>query len=408
MQLSQIDLLKFAVENGMIDLDTVQQQVEMNERQKYLEKHPYSIWEGKDGKWHTYLPDEKKGRVPKKRNNEKEINKLVIDYWREQEEVITVESVFDEWNLRRLENKKIGKATFDRHKQVFNRHYKEYKDKDIRKLTPEQISDFLESEVARLNLTAKAFGNLKSITRGLLKRAKKRKLISFNIEEMFDDMDISEKDFKIVIKDEESEVFNEDDLPVIMDYLRNHVDIYTLAMILMFVTGCRIGEIVSIKSEVYDTKTHTFAICRTETRYTDENGHYVYDVKESPKTFAGYRQAIIPSDYHWIYKKIKHINPFGEYLFMDNGERIHTHNVRKRLYTICDRLNIVKKSPNKARKTYGTILLDNDVTEKIIEGQMGHTDIDTTKAHYYKNRKSIAVKQKIIDNIPEFRLEKSI
>lgn len=38
----------------------------MNKREEYLIKHPYEIWEGKDGKWHTYLPDAKKGRIAKK------------------------------------------------------------------------------------------------------------------------------------------------------------------------------------------------------------------------------------------------------------------------------------------------------------------------------------------------------
>lgn len=44
------DLLKYAVENGMIDLSYVQEQIEMNKRKELLDKHPYKIWEGKDGK----------------------------------------------------------------------------------------------------------------------------------------------------------------------------------------------------------------------------------------------------------------------------------------------------------------------------------------------------------------------
>lgn len=404
MKLSESALLKLAVESGIINLDTVQQQVEMNERQKYLEKHPYSIWEGKDGKWHTYLPDDKKGRVPKKRSSKREIEQLIIDYLRQQEEVITIENAFDEWNKRQLDRRKIGNATFDRNRRVFNRHYSNIKDKDIRKVTPEVFTEFLEEEVFKLHLTAKAFGNLKSITRGMLKRAKKRNLISFNIAEMFDDMDVSEKDFKTVVKDEDAEVFNENELPKIIEYLTSNVDIYTLAMLLMFVTGCRVGEIVTIRSEIYNNENHTFEIRATETCYKGDNEHYVYEVKESPKTPAGYRVVIVPTDYHWIFKKIKMLNPFGEYLFMDDNQRLHANQIRKRLYTICKNLDIVPKSPNKARKTYGTILLDSDVDEKVIERQMGHTDILTTKNHYYKNRKSISTKQRIIDSIPEFKV----
>ena len=49
------ELLKYAVENGMIDLLYVQEQIEMNKRKELLEKHPYKIYQGKDGKWHTYV-----------------------------------------------------------------------------------------------------------------------------------------------------------------------------------------------------------------------------------------------------------------------------------------------------------------------------------------------------------------
>ena len=57
---SQKEMLQFALESGMIDESTIQEKMEMNERKKYLEKHPYKIWKGKDGKWYTYLPDKKK------------------------------------------------------------------------------------------------------------------------------------------------------------------------------------------------------------------------------------------------------------------------------------------------------------------------------------------------------------
>ena len=55
------DVLQYALENGMIDLAYVREQIEMNKRKEVLEKHPYSIWEGKNGYWYTYIfdPDKK-------------------------------------------------------------------------------------------------------------------------------------------------------------------------------------------------------------------------------------------------------------------------------------------------------------------------------------------------------------
>lgn len=79
-----IDLLKYIEENGMIDLAYVQEQIEMKEREKLLSKHPYSISQGKDGKWRTYLPDEDKGRRMIKRNTKEDIEKEVMLYWKQE------------------------------------------------------------------------------------------------------------------------------------------------------------------------------------------------------------------------------------------------------------------------------------------------------------------------------------
>lgn len=37
--LNENQLLKYAIENGIIDIDTIQRQIVMNERKKYLEMH---------------------------------------------------------------------------------------------------------------------------------------------------------------------------------------------------------------------------------------------------------------------------------------------------------------------------------------------------------------------------------
>lgn len=57
-KLSQTELLKLALEDGIVDINTITKQIEMNERKKYLEMHKYEIWQGeKDNKWYTYLPE---------------------------------------------------------------------------------------------------------------------------------------------------------------------------------------------------------------------------------------------------------------------------------------------------------------------------------------------------------------
>ena len=79
------------------------------------------------------------------------------------------------------------------------------------------------------------------------------------------------------------------------------------------------------------------------------------------------------------------MNPWGEYLFMENGQRIKGRAFSVKIAKICNYVGIQPRSIHKARKTYGTKLLNAGLNEKLIESQMGHTDITTTKGYYWFN-----------------------
>ena len=395
------ELLKYALEHGMIDVSYVQEQIEMNKRKELLERHPYKIWEGKDEKWYTYLPGKEKGRMLKKRNSLKEIEDVVAKYWKEQLENPTIEDAFNEWNDRRLNLKKISAGSHLRYTQTFNRHFQEFGKKYIKNTDPEEYIDFIENEIASKELTAKAFSLLKLVTKGLLIRSKKRKLINFNVDEIFQELDINGSDFRKNAKQEKLEVFDEGEFSQMINYLESHMDVKNIGILLMFLTGIRVGELVALKHT--DFCGNVFWVQRTETRIPKNGGGYEYQIKDTPKTDAGIRHVIIPSDYAWIEKKIRSCNPFGEYVFEEGGKRYTTNSIRRRMRTICKELGIVPKSPHKIRKTYGSILLDNGIDNKLITEVMGHTNIACTEEYYHRNRRTIQKKSEILSNIPEFK-----
>ena len=395
------DILQYAIDNGIIDLSYVQQQIEMNKRKELLSKHPYEIWKASDGKWKTYLPDDEKGRVQRKRNTQKEIEDMIVDFWKEKLDNPTLEEVFNEWNDRRLELKKISAATHLRNRQIFKRHYNDCKCERIRDLTILDYEEFLEEQIAVHDLTSKAFCNLKSVTRGLLKRAKKRGLIDFNVEQIFQELDTSDSEFQVKIKEDYEEVFNDEEMDKITKYLMENRDIRNLAILLMFYTGMRIGELVALKKQ--DLGKNFIKIRRTETRYINEEGKFVFEVKEFPKSQAGVRTIIVPRDFCWILERLKWLNPGGEYIFAENGRRLKTHNIRRRLDRVCKNTGVYHKSPHKIRKTYASILLDNKVDDHLVTEMMGHVDISCSEEHYHRNRKSMERKSNIISALPEFK-----
>ena len=384
MTLGDRELLLFALENGMIDRDTIQEQIKMNERQKYLEMHPYKIWQGTNGKWYTYLPNKQGGREQKSRTTKNAIEDLVIQSVKKEIDSPTVKTLFYEWHNKRLERGEIEKSTYSRYERVFEQCFKEIANKEVKKIDEVDIEDFLKDTIHDLNLTQKAYSNMRTIIYGVFRYAKKKGLIDYSIKQTIGDIQFSKNEFTKITHEDNTQVFMVSEEKRMIEYLENNIDILNLGLLLMFKSGLRIGELVAL--EKTDISLNKMSISKTETIYT-ENGVTHYDIKPFPKTEAGIRDAIVPNKYLWIFKEIKRLCPFGQYLFMENGERIRSYVFRTRLYTLCKKLGIVVKSPHKARKTYGSILYDSpDISEAFIMAQMGHTDISCLKKHYYYNR----------------------
>ena len=60
----------------------MQEQIALSKRKELLEKHPFRIWEGRNGSWYTYLPGENSKQILKKRSTTQSIEDFVCDYWK--------------------------------------------------------------------------------------------------------------------------------------------------------------------------------------------------------------------------------------------------------------------------------------------------------------------------------------
>ena len=77
--LTQQEILQYAISNGNLDVAHIQEQIHMKSKIEILKKHPYAIWQGKDENWYTYLPGKEKGRVKKKKILVKKSKKLYLN-----------------------------------------------------------------------------------------------------------------------------------------------------------------------------------------------------------------------------------------------------------------------------------------------------------------------------------------
>lgn len=394
--------LKYLIDSGIIDVPNIQSIIEMKKRQELLDNHPYKIWCGSNGKWYTYLPDEMKGRVLKKKSTRKDIEDIVIQY---QESVMSNPTIYElstEWNDHRRDIGRIAKSSHTRLRQVYDRHFKEFGKRRIASVKENEWIDFLEVQVFEHNLSSKAFASLKSVVRGMLKWAKRQGMITYSPDLMLSELDLSDTVFSKKIKEDYEEVFDEDETQKMLSYLIGNRDIRNDGIILLFVSGVRVGELVGIKPQDIDLNSNTVKIRRTETRFKEGNDT-IFAIKEYPKTKAGIREIVIPTSYSWLLKELSDKSKGHEFVFEEEGKRLTTLLIRKRIYSICKKVGVYKKSPHKIRATYDTILLDNGVDKRTVKDQMGHSDISVSEKSYHRNRKSIKNKAVIIDAIADFR-----
>lgn len=168
-----------------------------------------------------------------------------------------------------------------------------------------------------------------------------------------------------------------------------------LGILLVFVTGLRVGELAALKPEDIRLKENsgTIHVCRTEVHYNEEKEpgkrKNVVRVQEFAKSEAGNRKIIVNSFAVQILRRIQELNADPkEFLFEENGKRIKIQGFSRALRRTCENLEIPFRPMHKIRKTYGTTLLDNQVSETLVAHQMGHADISTTRKYYFRNNQS--------------------
>lgn len=395
-------ILEQAFENKKIDESDLLQEYEMAESNKYFKKHEGKIWQADNGYWYTYLPvknGRKNFKLIKKKDRE-DLDKAISDFYKAKETSLSIDMIYHEAIAKSQELHQIGESSVSTYNSIYNRHFKQFGQKSISSVDMDTFAEFLDKTTASHNLTRKGFNDLKGIATIIIKSAKKSKYINYNPIDVFTIMSTTPSRLRVNLKEDDEEVFSEEELDKVIPYLLQNLDMRNLGILLMFVTGIRVGELCTLKKT--DLKEFNISIRRTESK-VNHNGYCDYIVKDRPKTKAGWRTVEVPEDYEWLLDELRNLNPDEEYCFVEDGQRLHTNSFRKRMGRICDKLEIRHKSPHKIRKTYATILLDNHIGEGNVIKQMGHTSIGVTYDHYYKNRMTDKGRQTEISSITEFK-----
>lgn len=413
------DLLKYAIENGIINLEDVRNNMVKKENERLLNTHKYKIFQDKDGRWKTTLPDPNKSsgrRLIARKEYETLINEIV-DFYRsqEKEKLITLNSIYPEWLI--YKNKHTTSGSYIR--RIQNDWNKYYKDSDIinipiKNLNYLKLDTWAHELIKKNNLTKKQYYNLAIIMRQCLEYVVNKEDGTLETNP-FQRVNIDSKMFYKKAKPKsETQVFNEkDELEIcklaLEKYKARPKSISGLAIILNFNLGLRIGELVALKWSDIDEDSY-INVHRTEVTDfdVDEDGNVIRKgtkVVEHTKSFAGDRKIYINKEAKEILSMIKKRNlKYGlyddDYIFVNSSSsRLKSGKVNNYLYELCDNINSIRKSSHKIRKTYISSLFDNGININKIREIAGHEDERTSLNNYCFDRKTDRDTENILENI---------
>ena len=399
------EFLQYLLEQGKINATDELVNFEMLKRQKILSEHKYSIWYSKKEEvWYTHLPDEdrpdKRRKVKKK--NKKDLENVICAYYTEQDsrDKLTVAELYTEWlKYKNLHVRSSG--TMKRISAAWKKYYKEdeISRKKVQDLTELYLDEWIHEKIQNYHFNTKQYYNMSLPMRQMMEFAVKKKYIDVNL---FENVKVELRLLAKTVKKEDcTQVFMVDEIPVVFEELDRHYHEYSkntapLAVELAFFTGLRVGELVALRYQDIDLEKSLLHVHCQETKeyvlLNDEEYHFShYEVVDYTKSDAGDRYVYLVPEAKEIIKRIMDANeinkePQQDFLLVKQGKRINSRAVVYQLDRCLNKVSIMHKSIHKARKTYVSALIDGGLNINEIRKQVGHADVRTTYACYCYNR----------------------
>lgn len=375
------NLLNDAINCGIIDLDSVHENIMASKREKVRKLHPYAITPPakEDGRWQTCYKDSNGNRKNIKAQTEVDLLDKLIPIYEDQMNLdkTTFYDLFQNW-LKYKKTITDSPNTILRHKQQYRKYLQtsSLHEKKISKITELQLEEECNRIVKEFKLSRKEWTNLKTILRGMYFYAVRNGDLKVNLMEK---VQIHVKFRQVVKKTGKTETYNTEELIQLNKYLdamyAETEDVAFLAVKLNFLLGLRVGELVALKPTDFDDENHLH-IVREEVKDQEANKYYVVDhTKTNEDRFV----VVIPKAKELLAK----IEPQGEYLFMRNGERLTARQVAYVLEKYAERQGVKTKSTHKMRKTYASNLSSKGVPLDAIREQLGHASLNTTLSYIF-------------------------
>lgn len=399
------DILKFASDNGMIDLPHIQKTLDMIKRQEILDNHTHKIWQGKDGSWCTYVPDsDAKGgrRFIKKTTKEKLEDRLV--------ELATTESpivhrdarartflgVYNQWRSyhdQMLSNNSISKYNSDIIRFFSDKNFVK---RDIKSFTEDDVMVFIREKIRNLSLSKQAAKQLFQYINNVFKFAERHGYIDRSPTRYLE----AKQFYKFCSKSRQSGkpgVFTDNEMRLLserleLDHKDNPAYIPSYAVELASYTGMRVGEIAALTWDcIFD---NYILINKSQKWDTINKVYFISDTKTGES-----RKFPITPEIRSLLDRLRRAEEEAGYLtewvFSDENGQVDLRKISSCLKNKCKQVGIDRRGIHCYRKTLNSKMRHNGVPTVIAAALLGHSPA-VNEQYYTYDVADIAEKAEIV------------
>lgn len=317
--------------------------------------------------------------------------------------VITLENAYTEWMLWRASINTSSK-TLKENKNEWNGFIKDtaLAKMQVAKIEISDFEDFLYDITKDYAITSKRLSNIISVLNGILRRCVSRKIIQHNLLS-----DVDKQIFHNRCKpvNNVTDNYSAEERQMILDYLQDKTDAYSLAIRFAFYLPLRFSETAALKySDIKNGKLRIQRAQRTcqrmNTDLTFQARYLTNEERIKGNRGTGFRTALLTPTAQAIVELAHELYPENEYLFMQDGKQILGDTFNENLKRICQKLNIKYRSSHQLRFTVATMLFQGGMTITKLSELLGHSGTEMTW-HYIRQQtlddEDLALMESVLD-----------
>lgn len=385
-------VLQYAIEHGIIDMQSIQQGIEMDRRKKIIASHKYKLrYNEKKGRWYT-LFDVDGDFVQRSRKTKEELEDLIVTFYENDGhfepyvEPYTFSQAHDRWYEVQISYGK-NPNTLYKYEHDWRRYFcgTKFSKRDITEISPIDIEVFMIDTIKKLNLRRNQGVDLYGYITGVYYTAVRDKKVDKN-----------ENPCDLVDKKRFARFYNREKKPsrtmvlspqevkaligkMNVDVTERPTCLSPYGVRLSLLTGMRTGEICGLRwSNVYEDY---IDICESEKFNQLTKEYYVSDTKTSKsRTFPiteGLRSFL-----NSMKKLQEQYGITDDFVISTDAGKLHTRCLSDYMIKSSKKLGFeVTKGIHSIRRTFNSYMRNSGVSATIAGSIIGNT-AEVNDGHY--------------------------